>query len=63
MSGNERTSLETTMASFPSPCCAESTPACERPVTSTRVPPSRSIFAVASPIPLVPPMITAFLPS
>ncbi|CAE6833537.1 hypothetical protein LMG22931_06917 [Paraburkholderia nemoris] len=28
-------------------------------ITRTRAPPSRSIFAVASPMPLVPPMITA----
>ena len=63
MSVNERASLETTMAPFPSSFCAESRPACERPVTRTRAPPSRSIFAVASPMPLVPPMITAFFAS
>ena len=62
MSVNERASLETTMASFPSSFCADSRPACERPVTRTRAPPSRSIFAVASPMPLVPPIITTFLP-
>ena len=42
--------------------CADSRPSFERPVTSTRAPPSSSIFAVASPMPLVPPIITAFLP-
>ena len=59
ISVNERASLETTRASFPSSFCAEFRPACDRPVTRTRAPPSRSIFAVASPMPLVPPMITA----
>ena len=61
MSVNERASLETTTAPFPSSFCAESRPAFERPVTTTRAPPSRSIFAVASPMPLVPPIITTFL--
>ena len=40
----------------------KSRPACERPVTRTPHPRSRSIFAVASPVPLVPPMIIPFLP-
>ena len=62
ISVNDRASLETTRASFPSSFCADSRPACERPVTRTRAPPSRSIFAVASPMPLVPPIITTFLP-
>src|SRR5271165_4664003 len=58
MSVNERASLETTMAPVPSSFSADSRPACERPVTRTRAPPSRSILAVASPMPLVPPIIT-----
>src|SRR5271168_4367165 len=62
MSVNERASLETTMAFFPISFCADSRPAAERPVTRTRARPSRSIFAVASPMPLVPPIITTFLP-
>src|SRR5271168_4622736 len=63
MSVNERASLETATPPFPSSFCVESRPACDRPVTRTRAPPSTSIFAVASPMPLVPPMITTFLPS
>ena len=61
ISVNDRASLESTMAPFPSSICADSRPAFERPVTRTRVPPSRSILAVASPMPLVPPIITTFL--
>jgi hypothetical protein len=38
-----------------------SRPACERPVTRKRAPPSRSFFAVARPMPLVPPRIATFL--
>ena len=60
MSVNERASLETTRAPFPSSFCAESRPTCDRPVTRTRAPPSMSIFAVTSPMPLVPPIITTF---
>ena len=63
MSVNDRASLETTTPPFPSSFCADSRPAFERPVTRTRALPSRSIFAVASPMPLVPPMITTFLRS
>ena len=62
ISVNDRASLETTMASFPSSFCADSRPAFERLVTRTRAPPSSSVFAVASPMPLVPPIITTFLP-
>src|SRR5450432_1479123 len=59
---NDRASLEITRALFQSSFFADSRPSFERPVTRTRAPPSRSILAVASPIPLVPPMITTFLP-
>ncbi len=38
MSVNERASLETTRAPFPSSFCAESRPTCDRPVTRTRAP-------------------------
>jgi hypothetical protein len=38
MSVNERASLETTRAPFPSSFCAESRPICDRPVTRTRAP-------------------------
>jgi hypothetical protein len=66
MSVNERASLETTRAPFPSSFCAESRPTCDRPVTRTRehentrtrAPSSMSTFAVTSPLPLVPPIIT-----
>jgi site-specific recombinase XerD len=56
----ERASLETTMPSFPSSFCADPRPVCERSVTRIRARPSRSIFAVASPMPLVPPIINTF---
>ena len=62
MSVNERASLATTMACLPISFSADSSPAFERPVTRTRAPPSMSSFAVASPMPLVPPIITTFLP-
>ena len=61
MSVSERASLDTTRAPFPSAYSAPSRPAFERPVTSTRAPLSRSIFAVARPIPLVPPIIAVLL--
>src|ERR1700736_6551316 len=35
---NDRASLETTRASFPSSFCPDSRPACDRPVTRTRAP-------------------------
>jgi len=57
----ERASLETKMASGRSSCRADSRPAGERPVNRTRAPSARSIFAVASHMPLVPPRITTFL--
>ena len=62
MSVNDPASLATTSAVSPSSFFVNSRPACERPVTRTRAPPSTSIFAVASPMPLVPPMMTTFLP-
>jgi hypothetical protein len=51
------------MAFFPSSSRAESSVFFVLPVTSTRAPWSSSSFAVAGPMPLVPPVITTRLPS
>ncbi|CAM5506730.1 hypothetical protein SVIOM342S_01703 [Streptomyces violaceorubidus] len=60
-SGSEATSPRTATALSPSRSRAASSVACERPVITTRAPPATSSSAIARPIPLPPPVITAFL--
>ena len=59
MSVNERASLETTRAPFPSSFYAESRPTCDRPVTRTRAPIHEHLRR-HEPYALVPPIITTF---
>ena len=63
MSGRDAASLRTAVARPPSCSSAASRVDRVRPVISTCAPPSANNRAVARPMPLLPPVITIFLPS